>query len=115
MAIRDSEPRREDVEKPKGDFSNVRSGSSSTAGERTDFSNVRSGSSSTAPDAEIERGPTSETTKTYTVVAGDSLSKIAEHEYGDPNEWRRIYEANKHIIKNPDLIYPGQQLTIPER
>jgi nucleoid-associated protein YgaU len=82
---------------------------------KADFSDVRSGSSSTAPDAEVERGPASETTKTYTVVAGDSLSTIAKHQYGDPNEWHRIYEANKHIIKNPDLIYPGQQITIPER
>lgn len=80
---------------------------------KADFSNVRSGSSSTAPDAEVEKRPVPESTKTYTVVAGDSLSKIAKREYGDANEWKRIYEANRHIIKNPDLIYPGQELTIP--
>lgn len=80
---------------------------------KADFSNVRSGSSSTAPDAEVEQRPSSESTRTYTVVAGDSLSKIAKREYGDANEWKRIYEANRHIIKNPDLIYPGQELSIP--
>ena len=36
-----------------------------------------------------------------------------QHEYGDANKWRRIYEANKAHIKDPDLIYPGQQLKIP--
>ncbi|MGH7710447.1 MAG: LysM peptidoglycan-binding domain-containing protein [Gemmatimonadaceae bacterium] len=82
---------------------------------KADFSDVRSGSSSTAPDAQVEQRPVAESTKTYTVVAGDSLSKIAKREYGDPNEWRRIYEANKHLITNPDLIYPGQELTIPQR
>jgi len=112
MGILDNEPRRDsNAEKKKTDFSDVRGGSSSTA----DFSDVESGSSSTAPDAQVERDTASETTKMYTVVAGDTLSDIAKHEYGDANEWHRIYEANKHIIKNPDLIYPGQQLTIPER
>lgn len=80
---------------------------------KADFSNVRSGSSSTAPDAEVEQRPVSDSTKTYTVVAGDSLSKIAKREYGDASEWKRIYEANRDIIKNPDLIYPGQELSIP--
>ena len=65
-----------------------------------DFSNVQGGSSSTA-------------TKIYVVVAGDSLSKIAKHEYGDANAWKKIFEANKDIIKDPDLIYPGQELKIP--
>lgn len=80
---------------------------------KADFSNVRSGSSSTAPDSEVEQRPASESTTTYTVVAGDSLSKIALREYGNANEWKRIYEANRHIIKDPDLIYPGQELSIP--
>lgn len=82
---------------------------------KADFSNVRSGSSSTAPDAQVERQPATESAKRYTVAAGDSLSDIAKREYGDANEWRRIYEANKDTIKNPDLIYPGQELTIPQR
>mgnify|MGYP001417918819 FL=1 len=65
-----------------------------------DFSNVQSGSSSTA-------------TKIYEVVSGDSLSKIAKREYGDANKWERIYEANRDVLKNPDKIYPGQKLKIP--
>jgi len=51
--------------------------------------------------------------KTYIVVKGDSLSKIAKREYGDANKWRTIYEANKDLIKDPDLIYPGQELKVP--
>jgi nucleoid-associated protein YgaU len=53
--------------------------------------------------------------KTYTVVKGDSLSKIAKREYGDAREWRKIYEANKDVIDDPDLIEVGQSLIIPER
>ncbi len=65
-----------------------------------DFSDVESGSSSTAM-------------KIYEVVSGDSLSKIAKHEYGNANEWKRIYEANRDLLKDPDKIYPGQKLKIP--
>lgn len=51
---------------------------------------------------------------TYTVVSGDSLSKIARKMYGDANQWKKIYEANKGTIgSNPNLIYPGQVYTIP--
>ena len=52
--------------------------------------------------------------RSYTVVKGDSLSKIAKHLYGDAQKWRKIYEANRDQIKNPDLIYPGQTFTIPD-
>jgi len=76
---------------------------------RPDFSNVKAGGSSTAPAPKSPAAP-----RTYTVAAGDSLSKIAKHLYGDANAWRRIYEANKDQIKNPDLIHPGQVLKIPE-
>lgn len=73
-----------------------------------DFSDVVSGSSSTAP------APAGEVvTRTYTVVAGDSLSKIAKKIYGDPGRWKEIFETNKDTIKNPDLIHPGQVLKIP--
>ena len=73
-----------------------------------DFSDVQGGSSSTAPSSSDTGGG-----KTYVVVKGDSLSAIAQREYGDAKEWRRIYEANKDTIKNPDLIYPGQTLRLP--
>lgn len=51
--------------------------------------------------------------KTYTVVKGDSLSKIAKREYGDASKWRQIFQANRDVIENPDLIEPGQNLIIP--
>jgi len=54
------------------------------------------------------------TGRTYVVVSGDSLSKIAKRQYGDAQKWPKIYEANRDIIKDPDLIYPGQELRIPE-
>ena len=85
---------------------------------RADFSNVRSGGSSTAPTPGMGGpetvGPSVTTGRTYVVVSGDSLSKIAKREYGDAQKWPKIYEANRNIIKNPDLIYPGQELRIPE-
>ncbi|QKG54440.1 LysM peptidoglycan-binding domain-containing protein [Hymenobacter sp. BRD67] len=51
---------------------------------------------------------------TYTVVSGDSLSKIAKNHYGDAAKWHQIYEANQAIIgSNPDHIEVGQELTLP--
>jgi nucleoid-associated protein YgaU len=79
---------------------------------KPDFSNVSSGGSSTAVAASQSTGSIG-LRKTYVVVKGDSLSKIAKREYGDANKWRTIFEANKDLINDPDLIYPGQELTIP--
>ena len=70
-----------------------------------DFSDVSGGSSSTAD----QRGP-----RTYTITKGDSLSKIAKKFYGDAKQWKKIYEANQSTIKNPDLIFPGQVIKIPD-
>jgi nucleoid-associated protein YgaU len=50
------------------------------------------------------------TTTDYTVVGGDSLSKIGK---AHGVSWQAIFEANKDIIKNPDLIQPGWKLKIP--
>ena len=89
-------------------FSDTTSAGSSSAPStsgKADFSDVSSGASSEAPAA-------SEGT-TYTVKSGDSLSKIAKHIYGDASKWHRIYDANRDKIKNPDLIHPGQEFTIP--
>jgi nucleoid-associated protein YgaU len=82
-----------------------------TGDKRPDFSNVKSGGSSTAA---AKPPPTGPAPRTYTVVAGDSLSKIAQREYGDANQWRRIFLANREQIADPDLIRPGQKLVIPE-
>ena len=79
---------------------------------KADFSNVRSGSSSSAPKPAAAPAP-APAHRTYTVVSGDSLSKIAQREYGDAQQWRKIYDANRDQISNPDLIHPGQVLKIP--
>lgn len=50
----------------------------------------------------------------YTVQSGDSLSKIAKEHYGDAMRYNEIFEANQPMLKNPDLIYPGQVLRIPQ-
>ena len=49
----------------------------------------------------------------YEVKSGDSLSKIAKHFYGDPMKYNVIFEANQPMLKDPNLIYPGQVLRIP--
>jgi nucleoid-associated protein YgaU len=49
----------------------------------------------------------------YTVVKGDTLSKIAKEYYGDAMKYPTIFEANKPMLTDPDLIYPGQVLRIP--
>ncbi len=49
----------------------------------------------------------------YTVVKGDTLSKIAKEFYGDAMKYPEIFEANKPMLKSADLIYPGQVLRIP--
>ena len=49
----------------------------------------------------------------YEVKPGDTLSKIAKQHYGDANQYPRIFEANRPMLKDPDEIYPGQKLRIP--
>ena len=75
-----------------------------------DFSDVSGGGSSTAPTPRAA----APAPRTYTVVKGDSLSRIAKSIYGSADKWRMIYDANKIVIgNNPDLIKPGQVFTIP--
>lgn len=50
----------------------------------------------------------------YEVEKGDSLSKIAKQFYGDAMKYNSIFEANKPMLKDPNLIYPGQVLRIPK-
>lgn len=64
------------------------------------------------PQRETETAPVASGT-TYTVAAGDCLWNIAKKLYGDGSRYREIQEANKDIVANPNLIYPGQVLTIP--
>ena len=51
--------------------------------------------------------------KYYTVVSGDTLSKISKQFYGNANEYMKIFEANKPMLNHPDKIDPGQTLRIP--
>jgi len=51
--------------------------------------------------------------KFHTVVSGDTLGKIAKNYYGNAMKYPVIFEANKPMLKDPDLIYPGQVLRIP--
>lgn len=50
----------------------------------------------------------------HVVKSGESLSKIAKHYYGDPMKYKKIFEANTNILKNPDMIHPDQVLVIPK-
>jgi len=51
----------------------------------------------------------------YTVQSGDSLSKIAKQFYGDPMKYPQIFDANKPMLSDPEKIYPGQTLRIPNQ
>jgi nucleoid-associated protein YgaU len=95
----------------KPDFSDVKSGSTTTAPApaKADFSDVQSGVASTAPTAPEAAA----TVQTYTVAKGDTLSKIAKKFYGKSSQWRAIFEANTDRISNPDLIQIGWVLKIP--
>ena len=62
---------------------------------------------------EIKIDPNAKAASTYTVKAGDTLSKIAKTELGDANAYMKIFEANKDQLTDPDKIKPGQVLKIP--
>jgi nucleoid-associated protein YgaU len=85
----------------------VAPGDKKTDEEMPDFSDVKSGASSTAPAAQVYQ--------TYVVVSGDSLSRIAKHFYGSGNAWKQIFEANADILQDPNRIFPGQKLKIPPK
>jgi nucleoid-associated protein YgaU len=50
----------------------------------------------------------------HTVQAGDTLSAIADQFYGDPARFTTIFEANRNVLDDPDVIFPGQELRIPQ-
>ncbi len=52
--------------------------------------------------------------KTYTVAAGDSLSKIAKQFYGNANQYNKIFEANRNVLTDPNMVKVGQELVIPD-
>ena len=73
--------------------------------------------SSLAPAAAASASATSSATpatpQTYTVKSGDTLSKIAQEYYGNPNAYMAIFEANRDQLKDPNMIRAGQVLKIP--
>ncbi|MEJ1356432.1 MAG: peptidoglycan-binding protein LysM [Candidatus Sedimenticola sp. (ex Thyasira tokunagai)] len=51
----------------------------------------------------------------YVIVSGDSLSKIAKNFYKNAMDYPKLFAANREVIQNPDLIYPGQKIRIPPK
>ena len=67
-----------------------------------------------AEDAENQLVPQSDQkVEFYTIQSGDTLSKIAKEYYGNAMDYPKIFEANREVIEDPDLIYPGQKIRIP--
>jgi len=98
----------------KPDFSGVRGGAASTDAPvppKADFGNVQGGVHST--EASREGGGGGMGSQTYTVVAGDTLSHIAQRLLGKASAWHAIYDANRDQLDDPDVIHPGQVLQIP--
>lgn len=65
---------------------------------------------------ELEAPPATEAEQNvtfYEIQKGDTLWAIANEHYGDGNKYNRIFDANREVIKNPDLIFPGQKIRIP--
>ncbi len=62
---------------------------------------------------DAERKSTWDSTQWHEVKKGETLSKIAEQYYGDPSLYPKIFEANRDILDNPNLIKIGQKLRIP--
>jgi nucleoid-associated protein YgaU len=96
----------------KPDFSNVQSKVTGTEAPRADFGNVQSKVTSTEPVIEGGGGG-GRPGQTYTVVKGDTLSKIARKYYGRASQYPKIFDANRDQLDDPDRIKPGQVLKIP--
>lgn len=85
------------------------------------FESIRNTFSKSEPAAAAAEAPESaevEATegkaRTYTVLSGDTLWKIAERMYGNGSQYMKIFEANTDLLDSPDRIFPGQELKIPE-
>lgn len=91
----------------KADFSGVTGSVDSTAQQvpKADFSGVSASVDSTAEVVDA----------TYTVEKGDTLSKIAKQRLGDANAWKKIFDANRDQLDDPDRIQPGQVLKLPPK
>ena len=67
------------------------------------------------PAAPSAQAPAAPAAQTYTVVGGDTLSKIAKQFYGNANDYMKIFEANRDQLSDPNKIQVGQVLKIPAR
>lgn len=74
---------------------------------------VAKGNKVTGKKIQVTKKSTSTTKKYHTVKKGDNLWNIAKKYYGNGASWKKIFEANKNLIKNPNLIYPKQKFVIP--
>jgi nucleoid-associated protein YgaU len=63
--------------------------------------------------AGLQHPPEQERVEYYIIERGNTLSKIARQFYGDANKYPRIFEANREVIKDANLIFPGQKIRIP--
>ena len=92
----------------KADFSDVTATVTSTEQvvQKADFSDVTATVTSTEEIVGEQQ---------YTVQSGDNLSKIAKNLLGDGNAWKKIFDANREVLDDPDKIRPGQTLKIPAR
>lgn len=79
----------------------------------TIISNANTTNKSVTIKASVPRPSSKANSKTYTVIKGDTLWKIAKKYLNDGGRWREIYNLNKSIMKNPDTIHPGQVLKLP--
>lgn len=61
----------------------------------------------------LQAPPVQEKVEYYIIKKGDSLSAIAKQFYGKANDYPRIFDANREVIKDANLIYPGQKIRIP--
>ena len=61
----------------------------------------------------LQTPPVTEKVEYYIIKKGDTLSAIAKQFYGKPNDYPKIFEANREVIKDANLIFPGQKIRIP--
>lgn len=113
---------------PETQAKNTAASSQRTAARGTTTDTAGASASARSSDGRVQGGTTAASTpssasatptataapRMYTVVKGDSLSKIAQRVYGRADRWKFIFEANRGTISDPDLIHPGQVLVLPE-